>query len=80
MAEFATAARVGYGVAQTSPLWAPLVGIDTVSGLAFVGTLGGMATGGVLSLGAYALYRMSQFPSPPSGQGYGYPYGNFSPY
>jgi RHS repeat-associated protein len=80
MAEFATAAGVGYGIGEASPLWAPLVGIDTVSGLGFAGALGGMASGGVLGLGAYGLYRMSQLPSPVSGQGYGYPYGNFSPF
>jgi RHS repeat-associated protein len=57
----------------------PLAGFDAVAGLTMVGLATGAAAGTVMSIGAYALYMMSQVPPPPNGS-YGPPYGNFSPY
>ena len=78
--EFMAAAEVAVGAARTSPLWAPLVGIDTVSGLGSLGALAGMSFGGVITLGGYGIFQMTQVPLPASGQGYGYSNGNFSPF
>jgi RHS repeat-associated protein len=61
-------------------VWAPYAGVDAFYGLTVSGTILGAAGGTLFGVGAFGLYMMSQVPLPPSGPGYGPPYGNFPPH